>query len=140
MMKLDVWDRFQNLFQSIENQLAEELRKKSDLGLSEFRTLRSLVQQPDHEMRMLDLAELLHLTQSSTTRLVERLEKRKFVYRDSCPSDGRGKYCVLTEDGKTYIETAIPEFENSIERILKSSFEEKYARSLIRELGQLAST
>lgn len=136
-MKLDVWDRIQGLFQGIDSQLAEELRKSSDLGVSEFRTLRHLMQQPKREMRMQELAEFLHLTQSSTTRLVERLEKRHLVYRDSCPSDGRGKYCVLTEGGYQFIVEAIPKVETTLEHVLKNAFAKEDAHSAICELNKL---
>ncbi len=139
-MKLDVWDRIQDLFQGIDNQLAEELRKSSDLGVSEFRTLRSLSGQPKREMRMQELAEFLHLTQGSTTRLVERLEKRGFVFRDSCPSDGRGKYCVLTDEGFRYIQAAVPEFEAILERVLAGVAAKEETRSAIREFSKLSLT
>lgn len=137
-MKLDVWDRIQGLFQEIDSQMAEDLRKSSDLGVSEFRTLRYLTKQPKREMRMQELAEFLHLTQSSTTRLVERLEKRNLVYRDSCPSDGRGKYCVLTEGGYQYITEAIPQVETTLERVLNNAFAKEDAHAAVRELSKLS--
>jgi len=137
-MKLDVWDRIQDLFQEIDSQLAEELRKSSDLGVSEFRTLRYLAKQPEREMRMQELAEFLHLTQSSTTRLVERLERRSLVYRDSCPSDGRGKYCVLTDRGYQYITEAIPKVEMILERVLNNAFAKEETHLAIRELSKLS--
>ncbi|MBO6922735.1 MarR family winged helix-turn-helix transcriptional regulator [Rhodophyticola porphyridii] len=139
-MKLDVWERIQDMFQRIESQLAEEVRKSSGLGVNEFRTLRTLIRQPKREMRMQELAEFLHLTQSSTTRLVERLEKRGFVYRDSCPSDGRGKYCVLTDEGRRYINKAIPALEATLESVLDSFFAAEDARSAVRELSELSLT
>ncbi|WP_227284626.1 MarR family transcriptional regulator [Boseongicola sp. H5] len=139
-MKLDVWERIQDMFQRIESQLAEEVRKSSGLGVNEFRTLRTLIRQPKREMRMQELAEFLHLTQSSTTRLVERLEKRGFVYRDSCPSDGRGKYCVLTDEGHRYINKAIPALEATLESVLDSFFAAEDARSAVRELSELSLT
>lgn len=133
-MNLDVWDQVTALFYRIENQLTEELRRSSDLGLSEFRTLKHLAEQPDLELRMQELAESLMLTQSSTTRLVERLEKRGFVFRDSCPSDKRGKYCVLNEDGKKYIEEAAPLFQDCLNRVLKKTLANKDAREAARAL------
>lgn len=138
MMKPDVWDRILNLFHGIENQLTDELRKSSDLGISEFRTLHHLTQQPERETRMQELSEFLQLTQSSTTRLVERLEKRGFVYRDSCPSDGRGKYCVLTESGFDYIEAAIPNYERALQGVTEAAMEDPDARAAVRDFCGMA--
>ena len=139
-MKMDTWDRVANLFQGIEGKIAEELRKTSDLGVSEFKTLKNLRSQPKREMRMQELAELLQLTQSSTTRLVERLEAREFVYRDTCQSDGRGKYCVITDAGQRYVEEAIPAFERALERVLSTAFKDEEARQAARDLAAFANS
>lgn len=121
-MQLTTWDQIRGLFQGIEQRLSEELRKSSDLGISEFRTLHQLLGRPEREIRMQELAEILQLSQSSTTRLVERLERKGFVTRDTCPSDGRGVYCVLGERGEAFISQAVPGFERVLNRVLAEAF------------------
>ena len=65
--------------------------------LSDYRALDLLTHSPDHELRITELANRLGLKQSSATRLVERLEDKDLVFRDTCPEDGRGVYAVVTE-------------------------------------------
>lgn len=140
MSALDTWDRISGLFAGIEQRLSEELRKTFDLGVSEFRALQRLSIRDDRELRMSELSEILQLSQSSMTRLVERLERRGYVYRDNCPSDGRGKFCVLTESGEAYILAAIPEFEQTLERVLSETFAAKDARMIARDFADIAPT
>lgn len=140
MTKLQSWDRVMGLFNAIEQRLSEELRQSFDLGISDFRALQRLIERPEREIRMLELSEILQLGQSSMTRLVERLERKGLVYRDTCPSDGRGKFCVLTKSGEDYIRKAVPEFEEALDRVLKEIFQSPEAKAAAREFGELALT
>jgi DNA-binding MarR family transcriptional regulator len=57
-------------------------------------------------MRMSDLASRLLLSRSGATRLVDRLERDGLITRDSCPSDARGSFAVLTPAGAAKLESA----------------------------------
>jgi DNA-binding MarR family transcriptional regulator len=50
-------------------------------------------------MRMPDLAASVSLSRSGLTRLADRLEREGLIRRESCPSDARGAYAVLTPAG-----------------------------------------
>ncbi|MBE1875615.1 MarR family winged helix-turn-helix transcriptional regulator [Myceligenerans pegani] len=50
-------------------------------------------------MRLRDLNENILMAQSSLSRLVDRLERRGLVRRESAPEDGRGVKVVLTDAG-----------------------------------------
>jgi DNA-binding MarR family transcriptional regulator len=50
-------------------------------------------------MRMRDLATSVILSRSGLTRLADRLEREGLIRRESCPSDARGAYAVLTPAG-----------------------------------------
>lgn len=139
-MQLATWDQIRSLFQGIEQRLSEELRKSSDLGISEFRTLHHLLGRPEREIRMQELAEILQLSQSSTTRLVERLERKGFVTRDTCPSDGRGVYCVLGEQGEAFITKAAPGFERVLNRVLAEALSAPGAAEIARAFHEQAET
>ena len=71
----------------------------SRTGLTDYRALALLSRASDHELRISDLAVRVGLNQSSTTRLVGRLELKGLVTRDTCPEDGRGVYAVTTKAG-----------------------------------------
>jgi DNA-binding MarR family transcriptional regulator len=50
-------------------------------------------------LRMLELSDLLGLSPSGVTRLVERLVKRGWVVREQPPDNRRLVYAVLTDEG-----------------------------------------
>ena len=83
----------------IETSLNLWLSQSHGLGLTDYRALALLSEAPDRELRISELAIRIGLNQSSTTRLVGRLELKGLVTRDTCPEDGRGVYAVITETG-----------------------------------------
>ena len=93
------WDDVVALHAAVEQLLAAALRAHQ-VGLSEYRALALLAAFPKSEMRILDLADALHLNQSSVSRLVNRLETADLVYREACGDDRRGVFTVLTAEGK----------------------------------------
>ncbi|MQS07705.1 MarR family winged helix-turn-helix transcriptional regulator [Streptomyces alkaliphilus] len=95
-----VWNRVLALHTHVERKLALELQRRHGLGLSEYRSLEHLHHAEKSELRMQDLAERVGLGQSSVTRLVGRLEAAGFAYKDLCPSDRRGVYAVITDEGR----------------------------------------
>ena len=82
------------LVQTVLDQAAAE----HDLSIIQARLLGGL---RDREPRMAQLAQLLELTKSSTTGLVDRAEKRRLVRRTTIPvGDERAVHVMLTEQGR----------------------------------------
>ncbi|WP_406195978.1 MarR family winged helix-turn-helix transcriptional regulator [Kitasatospora sp. NBC_01560] len=88
--------------------LDRELGEKYDLGMSEFEVLERLVEgcsERPRQLRVQELADVVHLSQSALSRLIGRLEKAGLVTRAMCPNDRRGIQVVLTEAGRRrYVE------------------------------------
>jgi DNA-binding MarR family transcriptional regulator len=59
-------------------------------------------------MRMADLAAQVALSPSGLTRAVDRMEEAGLVARESCPSDRRGAFAVLTDEGRARLEEGLP--------------------------------
>src|SRR5258708_6331025 len=57
-------------------------------------------------MRLTALAESVVLTQSSISRLIDRLEQAELVRREPFAGDGRGADAVLTEEGLARVHAA----------------------------------
>ena len=55
---------------------------------------------------MAELADGVLLSRSGTTRLVDRLERDGLLERDTCDSDGRGCFAVLTDRGEELLARA----------------------------------
>ena len=69
------------------------------LAINEYDVLFTLSRCPSGWLRQNELNDHVLLSQSSLSRLVERLEKRGLVERMPAPDDGRGVLVRLTEAG-----------------------------------------
>ncbi|MDL9938312.1 MarR family transcriptional regulator [Gordonia sp. ABSL1-1] len=79
--------------------LDRELEARHQLSSSEFEVLELLWTADDHQRRMSDLADNVHLSQSALSRVVARLERDGLVERTLCVSDRRAVFAALTEAG-----------------------------------------
>ena len=98
--------------------LWEELERdlQRDAGMP-FGYYDILVMLSEASGRALRMSELADATQSSRSRLshaVARLEELGWVRRESCPSDRRGAYAVLTDAGFSALEAAAPHHVESV--------------------------
>ncbi|NMD57857.1 MarR family transcriptional regulator [Tsukamurella conjunctivitidis] len=85
-----------------------------ELTSSEFEVLEQLERARAHEadgggkVRMADLAEHVHLSQSALSRLVARLEKDGLATRSMCQSDRRSVFTAITDEGRQRYDAARP--------------------------------
>ncbi|AEF42108.1 MarR family winged helix-turn-helix transcriptional regulator [Hoyosella subflava] len=79
-----------------------------DLAPAEFEALLRLSRSAERSLRMSDLAAQAALTNSGATRLVDRLESRGLVTRETSPDDRRGTTAVITEDGLRKVTEVLP--------------------------------
>ncbi|KNH17358.1 transcriptional regulator [Arthrobacter sp. ZBG10] len=70
------------------------------LALNEYDVLFTLSRCPSGWLRLNELNDNVLLSQSSLSRLVERLQKRGLVDRMPAPEDGRGVLLRLTDAGR----------------------------------------
>jgi DNA-binding MarR family transcriptional regulator len=76
------------------------------LGPSEYAVLDELSRQDLLHMRMQELSAAAGLSQSATTRLVARLERRGLLQRLICEEDRRGIYTEITAEGQRVLAAA----------------------------------
>lgn len=53
----------------------------------------------------------------SITYVIDKLEKKGFLYRKPCPEDRRVMFACITDDGKEYMDTRVVEQEALINTI-----------------------
>ncbi len=95
--------RYQRLMCSLDRELATH-----DLTASEFEVLQQLSEATECSLRMSELAESAHLTQSALSRLVSRLERDGLVGRKACDNDRRALFVSLTDAGRARYAEARP--------------------------------
>jgi DNA-binding MarR family transcriptional regulator len=124
------WEPVLRLHSQVEQAVTKQLRR-AGIGVSEYRALRALSDAPKHEIRLLDVADMLSLTQSSTSRLVDRLVSGGSAYRDSCGDDKRGVYVVITETGINLAEHTRPIYEQALRGALADAADDRALAPLV---------
>jgi DNA-binding MarR family transcriptional regulator len=84
---------------SLRGELSRRLEAEADMTVLEQDVLWYLSNAVDRRMTMSELAGRLMISRSGATRLVDRLERRGWVGRESQPDNRRVTYAVLTSAG-----------------------------------------
>jgi DNA-binding MarR family transcriptional regulator len=87
--------------------LERELGDRHGLGPSEFEVLDRIVHH-DRKLRIQELCDEVHLSQSALSRVVARLEKAALVSRGVCDADRRGVFVCITDEGRARHAEALP--------------------------------
>lgn len=93
------WHAMMANVQHLSCRLDRELGAAHGISSSEFEALQQLQRAEQRKMRMAELAEHTHLTQSALSRLIGRLERDGLVTREVCLSDRRSVWTQITEAG-----------------------------------------
>lgn len=96
--------------------VGRELEAATELSIGWFEVLVRLARSPGQRLRMSELASQAALSTSGLTRLVDRMGQAGLIRRETCPSDRRGAFAVLTESGVGALEAALPAHLDSLER------------------------
>jgi DNA-binding MarR family transcriptional regulator len=104
--ELAVWRGFLRVHAALAKQLDAQLDAAHGLPLSSYEVLINLRDAPGRRLRMADLADRALLSRSGMTRLVDRLERQGLLVRDTCASDARGCFAVLTDAGQELLAKA----------------------------------
>src|SRR5215475_3543039 len=87
-------------------------------SLAWYDVLWALEQAPGGRLRMFELAEKLVVARYNLTRVADRLVRAGLIERESCSSDGRGAFCVLTASGRRMRARMWPTYRSVIEDLV----------------------
>ncbi len=110
------------------------------MSLEWYGILLMLSQAEDGVMRPSELADVLPLTRSGTTRLVDRLERDGLVERRSCDTDRRGNFVRLTPRGEKIFRKAGRVHLRGIDQHIGSHLTRDEMKELRRILTKLADS
>ena len=105
---LDEWHALLARHATVCGALEAELRRRHDIGVTEFEALERLATGPQGKCRGVELTEAVHLSQSAASRLVARMERDGLVERTACTDDRRAIFIALTEAGRQRYLEAMP--------------------------------
>jgi DNA-binding MarR family transcriptional regulator len=128
--ELAAWRGLLRVHAGLIKRLDAELEESHGLPLSSYEVLVYLDGAPDKQLRMRDLADLVLLSRSGLTRLVDRLVRDGLIERATCSSDGRGAYAVLTPDGVRRLEQVRETHLTGVRRRFLDRFEDDELETL----------
>jgi DNA-binding MarR family transcriptional regulator len=111
--KVNVWRSLMDVHAAVLGEIERELTDRHGLSLSEFD---ALVNIPRDGVRLGELTQRVVLSQSATSRLIDRLERRGFVVREEVVGDSRGVIVRLTPEGRKVLYPAARTNADVIER------------------------
>lgn len=91
-----------------------------DLTFSQINVLRALVHTADKQMSLKELEKILHVAQSTTARIVAKMESKGLIDSFGDASDKRIKYIRLTQYGEQYSSNAKQKLEEEETHLLSS--------------------
>ncbi|TDC46511.1 MarR family transcriptional regulator [Actinomadura sp. KC345] len=136
--ELIVWRAVLRAEAQISRRLQADLLAGHDLALAPYEVLMHLGEAPGGRLRMNDLADRVLLSRSGLTRLVDRLERDGLVDRQTCPSDARGLYAVLTAAGRARLDEAAPTYRQGVRDHMLSRLDDSELRTFQHILDKLA--
>lgn len=92
------------------------LERTAGISHSEYRVLRCLSTNKNHELHMSQLASNASVTPSHLSRVMARLEKRQWITRSSDRDDARRTLALLTEPGARIVNRVEPGYAQEIQR------------------------
>ncbi|MBT2382803.1 MarR family winged helix-turn-helix transcriptional regulator [Streptomyces sp. ISL-11] len=135
------WCALSALHGRIEVHIERALQSRHDLSVREFSVLDVLSRQHSGEgghLRMNQVADSVLLSQSATTRLVNRLEDRGLLTRYLCLTDRRGIYTDVTEAGLALLEQARPTNDAALREALQEASKRPELAPLVAAVESLA--
>lgn len=94
-----VWRAYLHATTLLEDHLDRQLQRDAGMPHIYYGLLVQLSQAPRRRLRMTELARSAKITRSRLSHAIARLEKNGWVRRENCPSDKRGQFAQLTEEG-----------------------------------------
>lgn len=136
----DAWLGLLAVHAKVVRALEADLLDDADLPITWLDVMKRLHDQPDHRLRIRELAEASLLTRSGLTRLVDRIEQAGFVERVHDTADRRGVYVVLTKAGADKIDELWPAFIISIQRHFGANLQPSDTTAIIKATTKILST
>jgi len=122
---------------AVTREMNAQLVADHGLTINDYEALLHLARAEERRMRRVDLADRLILTASGITRLLDGLEQAGYVDRDSCASDRRVTYAVLTDAGLAKLREASKSHVADIRSFFESRFSSDELDELVGLLDRL---
>ena len=121
----------------LRRELEAEVLGPRGLTINDFEALLHLSKAEERRLRRIDLVNLLMLTPSGVTRLLEGLEEAGFVQNRHCDDDARVTWAQLTDDGVETVECVGATHTERLRTLFRDALSEAEVVQLSELLGRL---
>ncbi len=128
-----VWRSYLHATTLLEDHLDRQLQRDAGMPHVYYGLLVQLSQAPRRRLRMTELARSAKITRSRLSHAVARLEKNGWVRREDCPSDKRGQFALLTEEGMEVLRRTAP---GHVEAVRQAMFD-RLSPEQVEQLGTI---
>lgn len=125
-----VWREFSGAVDMLRAHVDGQLQREARMPHTYYEVLVALSEAPERTLRMSDLAERCRSSRSRLSHAVARLEENGWVRRNSCPTDKRGSFASLTEQGFAALEAAAPGHVEAVREALFDALTPEQVRTL----------
>jgi DNA-binding MarR family transcriptional regulator len=132
-VELSAFARLMRAHTILRRELEAEVLRPRGLTINDFEALLHLSKAFENRLRRVDLVELLMLTPSGVTRLLDGLQESGLVENLQCDDDARVTWARLTSDGVETVQCV----GASHARRLQSLFGEALSRDEVAQLSEL---
>lgn len=134
---METWATLHRAHARVMAELGRRMERERDVSVLEHGSLYELNSAPWRHLRMAELAERLGLSPSAATRLVDRLEERGWVRRDSPRENRRTIDVLITADGRRAYARNNRPFTAAVQEAMTARMSEDEMTQLIGLLGRL---
>lgn len=113
-----VWRSYLHATTLLEDHLDRQLQRDAGMPHIYYGLLVGLAEAPGRRLRMTELAMKAKITRSRLSHAIARLEKNGWVRREDCPSDKRGQFAVLTDEGTEVLRRTAPGHVTAVRQAL----------------------
>jgi DNA-binding MarR family transcriptional regulator len=108
------WRAWLSATHLLADRLQRDLQETHGLSAADYEILVRLSEAPERRLRMSELAEQTLSSRSRLSHQIARMEDADLVERQTCASDRRGQWAVMTGHGWDVLVAAAPEHVESV--------------------------
>ncbi len=130
--RFQAWLNLLQTYSVVTGRMEARMEAAVGLSLPEHEVLVRLYDAPGRALKMVDLSAYVLLTKSGVTRLVDRLETRGLVARETAPADRRIVLARLTDEGVVVVEASEPVLASALHEVFSTHLSDPDVASLLR--------
>ncbi len=136
-VELDAFARLMRAHAVLLRELQTDVLAPRGLTQSDFEALLHLSRAPELRLRRVDLVQLLLLTPSGVTRLLEGLQESGLVENVQCDDDARVTWARLTQDGTETVQCVGASHAQRLQSLFGEALSQDEVAQLSELLGRL---